>query len=115
MRIKKGSNLKMYRNAYVESCTNSSTHEQTHSYILYAYFTFFPFSPTQFNHTAESSTKMKRSFYAAKDLYKYRHSYPVKCSPTLFAVFPSHSTVLRNGCSFNGFLLFLSAIFFHIL
>lgn len=26
----------------------------------------------------ESSTRMKRSFYAAKDLYKYRHSYPVK-------------------------------------
>uniref|UniRef100_A0AAY4D4U4 Opioid growth factor receptor (OGFr) conserved domain-containing protein n=1 Tax=Denticeps clupeoides TaxID=299321 RepID=A0AAY4D4U4_9TELE len=25
----------------------------------------------------ESSSKMKRSFYAAKDLYKYRHSYPV--------------------------------------
>ncbi|XP_063047364.1 opioid growth factor receptor-like protein 1 [Engraulis encrasicolus] len=24
----------------------------------------------------ESSTKIKRSFYAAKDLYKYRHSYP---------------------------------------
>ncbi|XP_066535500.1 opioid growth factor receptor-like protein 1 [Hoplias malabaricus] len=30
----------------------------------------------QFGDTAESSTKMKRSFYAAKDLYKYRHSYP---------------------------------------
>ncbi|KAG9275398.1 opioid growth factor receptor-like protein 1 [Astyanax mexicanus] len=30
----------------------------------------------QFDDTAESSTKMKRSFYAAKDLYKYRHSYP---------------------------------------
>uniref|UniRef100_A0AAY4D5Z0 Opioid growth factor receptor (OGFr) conserved domain-containing protein n=1 Tax=Denticeps clupeoides TaxID=299321 RepID=A0AAY4D5Z0_9TELE len=26
--------------------------------------------------TVESSSKMKRSFYAAKDLYKYRHSYP---------------------------------------
>uniref|UniRef100_A0AAY4D507 Opioid growth factor receptor (OGFr) conserved domain-containing protein n=1 Tax=Denticeps clupeoides TaxID=299321 RepID=A0AAY4D507_9TELE len=25
----------------------------------------------------QSSSKMKRSFYAAKDLYKYRHSYPV--------------------------------------
>ncbi|XP_076830467.1 opioid growth factor receptor-like protein 1 isoform X2 [Brachyhypopomus gauderio] len=25
---------------------------------------------------AESSTKMKRSFHAAKDLYEYRHSYP---------------------------------------
>ncbi|KAL6487118.1 hypothetical protein MHYP_G00037440 [Metynnis hypsauchen] len=30
----------------------------------------------QFGDTAESSTKMKRSLYAAKDLYKYRHSYP---------------------------------------
>ncbi|XP_041920822.1 opioid growth factor receptor-like protein 1 [Alosa sapidissima] len=26
--------------------------------------------------TLESSAKIKRSFYAAKDLYKYRHSYP---------------------------------------
>ncbi|XP_035387769.1 opioid growth factor receptor-like protein 1 isoform X1 [Electrophorus electricus] len=30
----------------------------------------------QFGDTAESSIKMKRSFHAAKDLYKYRHSYP---------------------------------------
>ncbi|XP_030628293.1 opioid growth factor receptor-like protein 1 [Chanos chanos] len=30
----------------------------------------------QFGDTSESSTKIKRSFYAAKDLYKYRHSYP---------------------------------------
>lgn len=26
----------------------------------------------------EPVPKMKRSFYAARDLYKYRHSYPVK-------------------------------------
>lgn len=26
----------------------------------------------------QSLTKMKRSFYAARDLYKYRHSYPVR-------------------------------------
>ncbi|XP_051773558.1 opioid growth factor receptor-like protein 1 isoform X1 [Ctenopharyngodon idella] len=30
----------------------------------------------QFGDMMESSTRMKRSFYAAKDLYKYRHSYP---------------------------------------
>ncbi|KAI7805546.1 opioid growth factor receptor-like protein 1 [Triplophysa rosa] len=30
----------------------------------------------QFVDMLESSTRMKRSFYAAKDLYKYRHSYP---------------------------------------
>uniref|UniRef100_A0A673J9L3 Opioid growth factor receptor-like protein 1 n=1 Tax=Sinocyclocheilus rhinocerous TaxID=307959 RepID=A0A673J9L3_9TELE len=29
-----------------------------------------------FGDMMESSTRMKRSFYAAKDLYKYRHSYP---------------------------------------
>ncbi|MGH0173803.1 UNVERIFIED_CONTAM: hypothetical protein FKN15_010477 [Acipenser sinensis] len=28
------------------------------------------------NDTWESAPKLKRSFYAAKDLYKYRHSYP---------------------------------------
>ncbi|XP_029608625.1 opioid growth factor receptor-like protein 1 isoform X1 [Salmo trutta] len=32
---------------------------------------------------SESSTKMKRSFYAAKDLYKYRHSYPNYKEPRL--------------------------------
>ncbi|KAK3554221.1 hypothetical protein QTP70_020188 [Hemibagrus guttatus] len=37
----------------------------------------------QFTDTAESSTKMKRSFYAAKDLYKYRHSYPNYKEPRL--------------------------------
>ncbi len=39
-----------------------------------------PLSPflSQFGDMMESSTRMKRSFYAAKDLYKYRHSYPVK-------------------------------------
>ncbi|KAB5581668.1 hypothetical protein PHYPO_G00178400 [Pangasianodon hypophthalmus] len=37
----------------------------------------------QFNDMAESSTKMKRSFYAAKDLYKYRHSYPNYKEPRL--------------------------------
>ncbi|CAG00373.1 unnamed protein product, partial [Tetraodon nigroviridis] len=26
----------------------------------------------------QSLPKMKRSFYAARDLYKYRHSYPVR-------------------------------------
>lgn len=31
---------------------------------------------SQFVEILESSTRMKRSFYAAKDLYKYRHSYP---------------------------------------
>uniref|UniRef100_A0A9J8BRZ9 Opioid growth factor receptor like 1 n=1 Tax=Cyprinus carpio carpio TaxID=630221 RepID=A0A9J8BRZ9_CYPCA len=31
---------------------------------------------TRFGDMMESSTRMKRSFYAAKDLYKYRHSYP---------------------------------------
>lgn len=30
----------------------------------------------QNNDTRESAPKLKRSFYAAKDLYKYRHSYP---------------------------------------
>uniref|UniRef100_A0A672RB58 Opioid growth factor receptor like 1 n=1 Tax=Sinocyclocheilus grahami TaxID=75366 RepID=A0A672RB58_SINGR len=37
-----------------------------------------PLSPflSQFGDMMESSTRMKRSFYAAKDLYKYRHSYP---------------------------------------
>ncbi|XP_059373438.1 opioid growth factor receptor-like protein 1 [Carassius carassius] len=30
----------------------------------------------KFGDKMESSTRMKRSFYAAKDLYKYRHSYP---------------------------------------
>ncbi|RXN30648.1 opioid growth factor receptor 1 [Labeo rohita] len=30
----------------------------------------------QFGDMMESSARMKRSFYAAKDLYKYRHSYP---------------------------------------
>ncbi|XP_016378150.1 opioid growth factor receptor-like protein 1 [Sinocyclocheilus rhinocerous] len=30
----------------------------------------------KFGDMMESSTRMKRSFYAAKDLYKYRHSYP---------------------------------------
>lgn len=33
---------------------------------------------SQFGDMMESSYRMKRSFYAAKDLYKYRHSYPVK-------------------------------------
>ncbi|XP_023864676.1 opioid growth factor receptor-like protein 1 [Salvelinus sp. IW2-2015] len=32
---------------------------------------------------SKSSTKMKRSFYAAKDLYKYRHSYPNYKEPRL--------------------------------
>ncbi|XP_029553270.1 opioid growth factor receptor-like protein 1 [Salmo trutta] len=32
---------------------------------------------------SKSSTKMKRSFYAAKDLYKYRHSYPNYKAPRL--------------------------------
>ncbi|XP_065152726.1 opioid growth factor receptor-like protein 1 [Paramisgurnus dabryanus] len=31
---------------------------------------------SQFVDILETSTRMKRSFYAAKDLYKYRHSYP---------------------------------------
>nr|XP_055026297.1 opioid growth factor receptor-like protein 1 [Misgurnus anguillicaudatus] len=31
---------------------------------------------SQFVDILEPSTRMKRSFYAAKDLYKYRHSYP---------------------------------------
>uniref|UniRef100_W5NKJ7 Opioid growth factor receptor-like 1 n=1 Tax=Lepisosteus oculatus TaxID=7918 RepID=W5NKJ7_LEPOC len=30
----------------------------------------------QFTDARESATKLKRSYYAAKDLYKYRHSYP---------------------------------------
>ncbi|MBN3320838.1 OGRL1 protein, partial [Atractosteus spatula] len=30
----------------------------------------------QFTDARESATKVKRSYYAAKDLYKYRHSYP---------------------------------------
>lgn len=84
-----------------------------HTFFMPILRFFSPFSPTQFNDTAESSTKMKRSFYAAKDLYKYRHSYPVKIfSPTLLAVFPCHSTVLRNGYSFNGFLLCRVLYFF---
>ncbi|XP_010868393.1 opioid growth factor receptor-like protein 1 [Esox lucius] len=33
-------------------------------------------SPQLSDSDSESSTKIKRSFYAAKDLYKYRHSYP---------------------------------------
>ncbi|MBN3304801.1 opioid growth factor receptor-like protein 1 [Amia ocellicauda] len=33
-------------------------------------------APPQCADTRESSSKLKRSFYAAKDLYKYRHSYP---------------------------------------
>ncbi|KAJ8360119.1 hypothetical protein SKAU_G00166440 [Synaphobranchus kaupii] len=33
-------------------------------------------SPQQFDDSQESTAKMKRSFYAAKDLYKYRHNYP---------------------------------------
>lgn len=31
---------------------------------------------TELNDSPESIPKMKRSFYAARDLYKYRHSYP---------------------------------------
>ncbi|TSK22717.1 Opioid growth factor receptor-like protein 1 [Bagarius yarrelli] len=38
---------------------------------------------SQFNDMPESFTKMKRSFYAAKDLYKYRHSYPNYKEPRL--------------------------------
>ncbi|XP_064173645.1 opioid growth factor receptor-like protein 1 [Anguilla rostrata] len=33
-------------------------------------------SPQQLGDSQESTAKMKRSFYAAKDLYKYRHNYP---------------------------------------
>lgn len=97
----------------LESCTHSSAHEQIHSYILYAYFTFFSFSPTQFNDTAESSTKMKRSFYAAKDLYKYRHSYPVKISPTLFAVFQATALYSEMDALLMAFCFFECHIFLY--
>ncbi|XP_028324745.1 opioid growth factor receptor-like protein 1 [Gouania willdenowi] len=33
-------------------------------------------TPPQLTDSPESAPKMKRSFYAARDLYKYRHSYP---------------------------------------
>uniref|UniRef100_A0A8C5GAN5 Opioid growth factor receptor-like 1 n=1 Tax=Gouania willdenowi TaxID=441366 RepID=A0A8C5GAN5_GOUWI len=36
-----------------------------------------PSFPSQLTDSPESAPKMKRSFYAARDLYKYRHSYPV--------------------------------------
>ncbi|KAK6328715.1 opioid growth factor receptor-like protein 1 [Coregonus clupeaformis] len=40
-------------------------------------------SPKLSDSDSKSSTKMKRSFYAAKDLYKYRHSYPNNKAPRL--------------------------------
>lgn len=36
----------------------------------------------QLTDSPESIPKMKRSFYAARDLYKYRHSYPVPHTAT---------------------------------
>lgn len=51
---------------------------------------------SQFGDMMESSSRMKRSFYAAKDLYKYRHSYPVKSY--IYSLQISHAEV--GGRSF---------------
>lgn len=41
------------------------------------FLSFFLSCSSQLTDSPESAPKMKRSFYAARDLYKYRHSYPV--------------------------------------
>ncbi|XP_051506669.1 opioid growth factor receptor-like protein 1 isoform X2 [Myxocyprinus asiaticus] len=43
----------------------------------------------QFGDILESSTRMKRSFYAAKDLYKYRHCYPNYKEPRQLNEYPN--------------------------